>query len=271
VFCACRKGGPAKLRRGRYFLESEDMSKPKVAIINETMAQQFWPGQDPIGKTVSLVSQPGADIQVVGVVQDGKYTSLTEEPQPYLCRPIAQFYAGSTTMIVRTAGDPNKLLASIRGELQQMDPHMPISAVPLTEKLALPLLPARITAWLFGFFGLLALLLAAIGIYGVMSFIVSRRTHEIGVRMALGAESSHVLRLTITQGLTLSLIGTVIGLSAALALTQSMKSMLYGVSATDPLTYMGVAVLLIGVSVLACYLPARRAAKISPMIALRTN
>src|SRR6185369_96863 len=111
-----------------------------------------------------------------------------------------------------------------------------------------------VTAWLLGFFGLLALLLAAIGIYGVMSFIVSRRTHEIGVRMALGAESSHVLKLTITQGLTLSLIGTAIGLSAALALTQSMKSILFGISATDPLTYIVVAVILIGVSVLACYL-----------------
>jgi len=186
-----------------------------------------------------------------------------------VCRPLFQAYSGSTAVIVRAAAEPQKLLAVVRNEVQQLAPHMPIYTATLTERLAIPLMPVRIAAALLGIFGLLALVLAAIGIYGVMSYAVSRRTHEIGVRMALGAQPSDVLRLAIRQGMMLAVLGVVIGLAVALALTQSAKSLLFGVSATDPLTYIGVAALLLGVALLACYIPARRATKINPMVALR--
>jgi ABC-type antimicrobial peptide transport system permease subunit len=211
-------------------------------------------------------------MQVIGVVEDGKYAGLGEAPQPYVCRPLGQAYVGTNTVIVRTATDPQKMLAIIRHEFQQLDPNLPLaSAKPLVQRLAMPLLPARVAATLLGSFGLLALVLAAIGIYGVMSYAVSRRTHEIGVRVALGAQASDVLRLIIGQGMWLALVGVVIGLSAAFLLTRFMKSLLLGVSATDPLTYTGVAALLIGVALLACYIPARRATKIDPMAALRNE
>jgi putative ABC transport system permease protein len=185
---------------------------------------------------------------------------------------MLQAYTGTNTVIARTEGDTQKLLAAIRTEVQQLDSNLPISsAKPLVDRMAMPLLPARIAASVLGSFGLLALALAAIGIYGVMSYTVSRRTHEIGVRVALGARASDVLRLVIGQGMILVMIGVVIGLSVALMVTRLMKSVLFGVSATDPLTYAGVAALLVGVALLACYIPARRATKIDPMLALRNE
>jgi putative ABC transport system permease protein len=185
---------------------------------------------------------------------------------------MLQSYAGTTTLIARSGGDPRKLITSIRAELQQFDSHLPIfRAEPLAEKLALPLLPARVAALLLIGFGSLALVLSAIGIYGVMSYAVSRRTQEIGVRMALGAEAVDVLKFTIADGLTPTLLGIGIGLSVAMALTQSIKSVLFGVSATDPLTYAAVTALLVTVAFVTCYIPARRATRIDPMVALRYN
>jgi putative ABC transport system permease protein len=157
----------------------------------------------------------------------------------------------------------------VRREVQQLDPHLPVAASTLVEKLSLPLLPARIVASILGGFGLLALALAAIGIYGVMSYSITQRTHEIGVRIALGAQKADVLKLVIGQGMALTLIGIAIGLAAALALTRLMKSMLFGVSATDPLTFAGIACVLTFVTLLACYLPARRATQVDPLVALR--
>jgi ABC-type antimicrobial peptide transport system permease subunit len=158
----------------------------------------------------------------------------------------------------------------VRSELQQLDPHLPLStARTMEEHLSLPLLPARVAAGVLGGFGLLALLLAAIGLYGVMSYLVAGRTREIGIRMALGAGRGAVLRMVLQQGLTLALLGAVLGLLASLALTRLMKSVLFGVSATDPLTFAAIALLLIGVAFIACYLPARRATQVDPIIALR--
>ncbi|HKP86005.1 MAG TPA: ABC transporter permease [Blastocatellia bacterium] len=258
-----------RLTQGRDFTDQDDDKTLRVAIINETFARRFWPGEDPLGKRFSLGSPESTKMQVIGVAQDGKYAGLNEDPKPCVYRPLWQSYSGSTTLIVRTAGDPQKLIAVVGGEVQQLDPNMPISSTTLVGQMSLPLLPARIAASVLGGFGLLALVLAAIGLYGVMSYSVSRRTREIGIRMALGAQRADVLKLLLLQGVALTLVGVVIGLASAVALTRLMKSMLFGVSATDPLIYAGVAVLLLAVTLLACYLPARRATKIDPMVALR--
>ena len=194
---------------------------------------------------------------------------LNEDPKPFVSRPLWQSYSGATIVIVRTADGPQTLISLVRSELQQLDPNIPIASRTLAERMDLPLFPARIAASVLGGFGMLALALVAIGLYGVMSYAVSKRTREIGIRMALGAQNADVLKLIIRQGLTLTLIGMAIGSAAALALTQSMKALLFGISATDPFTFAGVGVLLAGVALLACYLPARRAAKVDPMIALR--
>jgi predicted permease len=261
-----------RLLRGRDFAEDDDDKAARVAIINETFARRFWPGEDPIGKRFALGGPESPKMQVVGVAQDGKYTGLNENRWPFVYRPQWQYRVGATTIVVRAESDSQKMIALVRGELQQLDPNMPVaSARTLVERLSAPLLPARIVASALGGFGLLALLLAAIGIYGVMSYAVSKRTREIGVRMALGAQRGDVLRLVMGQGTALTLIGVAIGLLAAFGLTRLMKSVLFGVSATDPLTYAGVAALLTCVALLACYIPARRATRVDPMIALRSE
>lgn len=258
-----------RLLRGRDFTEQDDEKSARVAIINEAFARRFFAGEDPIGKQFSLGRSEGAKIQVIGVVQDGKYAGLNEDPKPFVSRPLWQSDVGSTSVIVRTEDDPQRLIAAVRREVQEMDSHIPMSGDTLVEKLSLPKLPARIAASILGGFGLLALALAAIGIYGVISYAVSTRTREIGIRMALGAQKADVLRLVLGQGMTLTLIGVAIGLSAALVLTRLMKSLLFGVSATDPATFAAASLLLAVVALLACYLPARRAARVDPMDALR--
>lgn len=258
------------LIRGRDFNERDDEKSPPVAIINETFARRFWPGEDPLGKRFRLGRGEETTLQVIGVVADGKYAGLNESPQPYVCRPLAQAYSGAITLIVRSDTDPHKQLAAVRSELQQLDPYLPLSSSKLLEeRLAMPLLPVRVAAAVLSSFGLLALALAAIGIYGVMSYAVSRRTREIGVRVALGAQSSDILRLILWQGMVPPLVGVAIGILAALGLTQLIRSLLFGVSSADPLTYAGVVAMLSFVAALACYIPARRAAMVDPMVALR--
>jgi putative ABC transport system permease protein len=258
-----------RLLQGRDFTPQDNEQSIQVAIINESFARRFFPGEDPLGKQFSLGRPDGPKSQVIGVVEDGKYAGLNEESRPYVCRPLWQSQVGSISVIVRTAGNLPGLIAVVRGEIQQLDPHLPLATGTLVEKLSLPLLPARIVASILGGFGLLALALAAIGIYGVMSYAVAQRTHEIGVRMALGAQKADVLKLIIGQGVVLTLMGVGIGLAAALALTRVMKSLLFGVSATDPLTFILIAPLLTFVALLACFVPARRATKVDPLIALR--
>jgi putative ABC transport system permease protein len=258
-----------RLLAGRDFTEQDDQKSPRVAIVNETFARRFFPGEDPIGKRFSLGRPDSARTQIIGIVEDGKYAGLNEGPKPFVCRPLWQAEVGATSVIVRTDGDPQGLIGAVTREVEDLDPHLPISSNTLAGKLDVPLLPARIGASLLGGFGLLALALAAIGIYGVISYAVSTRTHEIGIRMALGAEKSDVLKLVLGQGFKLTLIGLAIGLVAALGVTQFMKAILFGVSATDPLTFAMAAVVLGSVALLACYVPARRATKVDPMVALR--
>jgi putative ABC transport system permease protein len=209
-------------------------------------------------------------ITVIGVVKDGKYISLGEEAAPFIYFNMTQNVGLSPTLVVRTQGDPLASLAAVRGEVAALDKNLPLYDVKtMRQHLGLALLPARLAGGVLGVFGMVALALAAAGIYGVMAYSVTARTREIGIRMALGANERDVLRLVARQGMTLAAIGLVIGLIAALALTQLLKSMLFGVSATDPLTFAGIALLLMFVALLACWIPARRATKVDPMVALR--
>jgi predicted permease len=259
-----------RLLKGRDFTDQDDEKTLRVAVINENFARRFWPGEDAIGKRFSLPSRDHALIQVVGIVQDGKYRSLSEDPQPFLFTSTKQFYAGLTTLVARVDGQPANAIAAIRREVEQLDPHLPVfDAMTLTEHLRLPLFPARVAAAALGGFGALSLTLAAIGIFGVMSYTVSQRTREIGLRMALGAQTGGVMKLMLMQGMKLAAMGAGIGLLISMALTRLMKNLLFGVSPTDPLTFGTIVLLLMSVALLACYFPARKAIRVDPMVALR--
>ena len=258
-----------RLLQGREFTAQDNEQAAPVVIVNESFARLFFPNASPLGQQVGLGRPDAPKARIVGIVEDGKYAGLGEDARPYAARPLWQASSGATSVVVRATGDLPTVMAAVRREIQQLDPYLPIASATLVEKLSLPLLPARIVAALLGGFGVLALALAAIGIYGVMSYAVARRTHEIGVRMALGAQSADVLRLVIGQGLALVLLGVALGLVAALALTRLLKSVLFGISATDPLTFVGIAGVLTAVTLLACYLPARRATRVDPIEALR--
>ena len=243
---------------------------PEVVVINETLAAMLWPHQDALGKRLSLAGPEGPFLEVVGVARDGKYRSLGETPQPYVYQPVLQSYDPKMTLVVRTAGEPQALTPAVREQIRALDAKLPVADVKtLRDQLDLSLFPSRVAAWTLGGFGVLALLLAAIGIYGVVSYSVAQRTREIGVRMALGAKRQDVSRLVLGQGLFVIAIGLTVGLSLAFAVTRLIEGFLYGVGATDLLTFGGVPLLLVIVALGASYIPARRATKVDPLVALR--
>ncbi len=259
------------LVRGRDFNASDREGSPLVAVVNETFARRFWPGEDPLWKRFRF-SQEGEPVEIVGVARDGKYRSLGEDPTSYLYLPFAQNYQTQMTLHVRAASPEEGagLLAAVRREVAAMDASIPLlDAMPLTDAISTSLLPIRMAATLAGLFGLAGLLLAGVGIFGVVSFSVAQRTREIGIRVALGAQGRDVLRLVIRQGMMLALVGVAVGLAAAFAVSRLTSSLLYGVSPSDPATFAGVALLLAAVAFVACYVPARRATKVDPMVALR--
>jgi predicted permease len=257
------------LVRGRDFNDRDTATSPAVVIVNETLARRLAPDGNAIGKRLRMDSH-GEYLEVVGVARDIKYHQLAEAPLFFGYRPLGQRYRSVLTLHVRTAGDPSAVISQVRSEVKALDPDLPLTNIEtMPEHMRLPLAPAKLFASLSSGFGVLTLLLAAIGLYGVMAFLVGSRTHEIGIRIALGAQMGGVLKLIIGQGMRLALTGIALGLIAAFGLTRVLASLLYGVSATDPLTFIGVAVLLAGVAMLACYIPARRATRVDPLVALR--
>jgi macrolide transport system ATP-binding/permease protein len=258
--------------RGRDFTDREEKTENRVAIVNETFAKKFFPGQDPIGKRFNFSGADKPFWEIIGVCGDGKYNSLGEEPKAALFRPQWRDYSTAVSLVARTKGDPKTVLAAMQREMRSLDPTLPLYGMKtLKDHMKIPLFPAKIAAGALGSFGVLALILAAVGIYGVMSYVVAGRTREIGLRMALGARTGNVRRLILRQGMSLALIGSVIGLGIAFATTRLLKSVLYGVEATDPTTFIGVTLLLTIVAMLACWIPALRASRVDPMVALRAE
>jgi predicted permease len=254
------------LRMGRP-LEAHDYGGYNIAV-NEAIAERFWPAGDPLGKRINLCSLDPHPcwFTIVGVVGNVHQYGLEAAPT------LDVYYTGGWTRytVIRTASDPNALAQAAIAEVHKFDPNLPVThAITLDNLFSDSVSPRRFSTFLLGIFAGLALLLAAMGIYGVMSYVVSLRTNEIGIRMALGAKPGHIWRLVIGRGAQLALAGVVLGIVGALALTKLISSLLYGVKPTDPWTFGGVALLLVGVALLACYVPARRAMRVDPMVALR--
>jgi predicted permease len=260
----------APLLRGREFTDADREGSTRVAVINESLADVLWPGEEALGKRVSFEGSAGPFLEVVGVARDVKYRSLGERQHPYIYQPVLQSYEPKMTLVVRTSGDPRSLAGAVRAQIHALDANIPVTDVKtLEEQFDLSLLPARVAAWTLGGFGLLALALAAVGIYGVVSYSVAQRTREIGVRVALGAQARDVLRLVLGEGLVVVCLGIAIGLLLALVATRVVAGFLYGVGATDPVTFVGVPLVLGAVALAASFVPAHRATKVDPMVALR--
>ena len=262
-----------RLKRGRFLSDADDENAPLAVLISETAAQRWWPNQDPIGRRVKA---PGFDNSpppwrtVVGVLQDVKQAGLNAPHTMQIYLPHAQYSTQYLTLVVRTGSDPLSVVGEIRQEVSRLDPELPVSNVAsMDQVINESVVSQRFSAVLLGSLAGLGLLLATVGVYGVLSYSVSQKTREIGIRMALGAARRDVLALVVGNGLKLLLIGVVAGTAAALLVTRLMSNLLFGISASDPLTFAGVAVFLSAVALLACYIPARRAAKVDPIVALR--
>jgi predicted permease len=263
------------LMGGRAFTERDDARAPKVAVVNQSFAERFFPGQSPIGQRFGFEPAEAGAIEIVGIARDAKYTSQRDDIPPTIYLPWGQELSalGSATFEVRTSGEPSPYVTVIRQAVREVDGNLPLKGVKTQDEQADETLAMeRLFAKLFSLFGLLAQTLAAVGLYGVLAWSVTQRRHEIGVRVALGASRSHVMRMILRQGLTLTLLGAVLGLAGAYVLAKKLPSlshMLYGVEATDPKTFGLNTVLLMLVALVACYIPARRATKVDPLVALR--
>jgi putative ABC transport system permease protein len=257
------------LRRGRPFNEQDDVKAVPVVLINETFAGRFLPGQPPIGQRISFSGDKEVS-EIIGVVADVKNDDLDEQPDPIVYLPYAQHPFLSMNLVIRATQDPTQLASAVRSEVHALEPNLPVSNVKtVTQMIYERISPKRLMTYVLAVFALCALVLAAVGIYGVMSYAVTQRTQEIGIRMALGARAVDVLKLVVRSGMSLALIGVAIGLAGAFALTRLLANLLFHVTATDSLTFAAVAASLIVVALIACYVPARRATKVDPLVALR--
>jgi len=258
---------------GRDFSVRDDENASPVVVINEQMAERYWRGQNAMGQFITLVGgdHGGTRAQVIGIAKNGKYQSLGEDPKPYFYRPFFQEYTPNVDLIVR-AQDQTRVLRPLRDVVRELDSRMALVGLETLEQhMQLPLFPAQAAGLLLGLFGALALALAVVGLYGVISYSVSQRSREIGVRVALGARDSDVFRLVLSQGLRLTTIGLAVGIAGALVVSRVLSSVLYGVSPTDPVSFGVVALVLTLVALLASYIPARWATRVDPMRALRSE
>jgi predicted permease len=257
---------------GRVFDAGDNQQAPKVAVINRTAAREFFPGQDPIGQRFGGSVEQNTDIEIVGIVGDVKYDSLRDAAPPTFFVPALQSPAPRAFFAVRAAVDPLSLVSALREAVRQIDPNLPMTDI-TTQAAEVDgrLLQERLFAKACSLFGGLATLVAAIGLFGLMSYTVARRTNEIGIRMTLGAEPSSVLGLVLRESMALVAIGIALGLVAAMAAARLVASQLYGLAPTDPATAIGAAALMIAAAAVAAYIPARRASKVDPMVALRAE
>jgi len=257
-----------RLIKGRNFGSEDRGDSPRVALVNEAFVNEFLPGQDPIGQQFAEPGRPA--VSIIGVTANVMNADFDDKLEAQIYAPYAQEVWRSISLVIRSGSDPAQLTSAVRGEVSVLDKTLPVFNVkPMEQVIGERLSPKRLATFMMAVFALVALVLAGVGIYAVMSYAVSQRTHEIGIRMALGAQARDIFKLVITQGLALTLIGIVIGLAGAYALTRAMAGLLYGVTATDPLTFIGISLLLGGVAMLACYVPTRKAIRADPMIALR--
>lgn len=257
------------LVQGRTFTRLDDEASAPVMIINQRFADRFWPDQSALGKTVVAAR---TEWEVVGVVETGKYRSLGEEPTEYMYFPYRRLFRSDMTLVARSPGDPQAVLRQFREIVRSVDPDMPVYDVrSMEDHMGIALLPARLGGSVLGLFGLLGLTLAAVGIYGVMAYSVSQRRRELGIRLALGADRGSVLRLVLNEGMRLALIGTALGVAAALGISRLVQGLLYNVNAMDPIAFTVVPTILIVVAAVAVYLPARRAAAVDPMLSLKMD
>ena len=257
------------LLRGRRFTDADRKETARVAIINEAMAKKFWPNQEAIGKRFHFFGDTGL-LEVVGIVRNSVVNAIGEVPPPLVYLPVTQDYAPAATIQVQTTGRPEAVIAGVRAQIQSLEPNLAITNVQTVQQIIdQGLWAPEMGAALLALFGGLGLVLAAVGVYGVLAYSVTQQTREIGIRMAMGAERSHVLGLIVGQGLKLTAAGLVLGVLVALALTRQLSSLLFGVSAYDPWAYGSVVLILVFVALLACYIPARRATRVDPLVALR--
>jgi putative ABC transport system permease protein len=258
--------------KGRSFTEQDRDNTPGVIVVNEALASRYWPNQDAIGKRLGFEEDPGKQVwrEIVGVVGNVKHKALETEAMPEVYFPYQQLPGNFMNLVVQTASDPASMIPAIRSQVSRIDKDQPVSDVmTMEQRLAKSVASSRFVMLLLSSFSVLALGLAAVGIYGVMAYLVAQRTQEIGVRMALGAQRHDVLKLVVGKGMALAIVGTAIGLIASFALTRLMRSLLFEVTPTDWLTFVITSTVLLTVALLACYIPARRATKVDPLIALR--
>jgi putative ABC transport system permease protein len=264
------------LVRGRYLTDADTERGKFVAVINEAMARQYFPNQNPLGQHLQLGQEPDADTpwhEVVGIVGNVRQ-NLATDPAAEMYFPIRQantvLPVNFVSLVLRTAGDPRAQASSLRASVRELDPNQPLVRIrTMEENIGVSVQQPRFRTTLLGIFAGCALLLSVVGLYGVMTYSVSRRATEIGIRMALGAQRRDILNMVLREGLALALVGVALGTAGALALTRLLKAFLFATAPTDPITYAGAAALLVGVALLACYVPARRAMRLDPISALR--
>jgi predicted permease len=269
-----------RLMRGRWFNAADTIDSAPVTVINETMARTYWKNpDDAVGGRIRVGNPRNPWFTVVGMVADERHNGVTGIVKEKFYVPHSQWHIATGGnlirggfLVVRTTGDPMSLAGAVRSQVRELDPNIPVANIrPMTEVVSTSLATPRLTGFLMGAFATIALTLAAVGIYGVLSYLVARRTHEIGIRLAVGADRMQVLAMILRQGLTLAGMGIMAGLVAALALTRLMRTLLYQVRPSDPETFVLVSLALVGVAVIASAVPAYRATRVSPLVALRTE